>query len=260
MASVEPYQAIVKILAGVDEPVSHRIVRALASQQLGVQVSSDEYFAQIEDLSSRGAIERSRGQGGKVRLLAETGPKLPTASLWTEPKLMSCLETYLNNQFWRDLDLPSTDPRSGWIVLNTSMTGSHEGDWTRPDFTAISITPFKVLPFPQIDVYTFELKAHSAGDAKAVHQSLHQTKMSNFGYFVWHAKIDDAKFEAIQDACRKHGIGLIRIEDPQIPQSWEIILEAERQQTSPLEIDRFLSTNRFSDDQRRNIRQKLLGV
>lgn len=261
MASEHLYQAIVKILAQTDGPVLHRVVRALISRQLGRPIESDEYFSQIEELSSRGVIERSRGQGGKVKLLPGFDPPQSVRAAWTEPELMPCLAKFLRTQFWKELDLPVTNPLSEWIVINTSNTGSPEGQWSRPDFTAISITPFKVLPFPQIDVYTFELKAAPAGCAQAVHQSLHQTKMSNFGYFVWPLQEEHiAKLPEIEAACKKHGVGLILIADPQEPKSWEIRMEAIRQPTSPIEIDRFLSTNRFTDEQLAIIRRKLSGV
>lgn len=260
MTSDDLYQAIVEVLANADGAVLHRVVRSLISRRLGRLIGSEEYFAQIEELSSRGVIERSRGQGGKVRLLPGVLRPKPSVPPWKEPELMPCLKKFLETRFWKELDLKSTDPGFDWIVVDTAMTGSREGQWTRPDFTAMSITPFKVLPFPQIDVYTFELKAASAGCAQAVHQALHQTKMSNFGFFVWYPQGDEATLSEIEGACRKHGIGLILISDPQEPKSWEVRLDAERQPTSSIEIDQFLSSNRFTDEQRKRIRRKLSGA
>jgi hypothetical protein len=260
MSQREIYQAIVKVLASAVDPVPHRVVRALASRELHRAIGSDEYFEEIEELSMRGAIERSRGQGGKVRLLSGVLGGEPKSSSWTEPALMPCLARYLKTQFWKELDLPSSNPLCEWMVIDTSMSGTREGQWTRPDYTAICITPFRVLPFPELSVFTFELKASSAGGMQAVHQSLSHTKMSNYGYLVWHYQGVEAAIGLVERACKKHGVGLILIGNPEEPMSWEIRLDAERQSTSPVEIDQFLSSNRFTDDQRSKIRQKLAGV
>jgi hypothetical protein len=260
MQQEDLYQAIVKVLSGAGEPVSHRVVRALVARRLAKQISSDEYFTQIEELSSRGAIERSRGQGGSVRLIEGFSPQVVIAAEWSEPALMPCLKNFLEREFWKQLDLPVQDPRSDWLVVDTSMVGSRVGQWTRPDFTAVSVTPFNVLPFPQLNVFTFELKAAPAGCAQAVHQALHQTKLSHFGYFVWHPQGYEATLDEIDRACKKQGIGLVLISDPQEPKSWEVCIEAERQPTSPIEIDQFLSSNRFTDAHRTRIRSKLSGA
>ncbi len=254
------YKAIVEALANTDVPVPHRSVRALISRELHRPVSLDDYFAEIEELSRRGAIERSRGQGGMVRLVPGIGGARTPQNTWAEPDLMPCLEKYLKTQFWKDLDLPSLDPICEWMVVDTSMSGTREGQWTRPDYTAICITPFRVLPVPQLSVYTFELKASAVGGTQAVHQSLNQTKMSNYGYFVWHPIGAEALLDAVESTCKKHGVGLVLIGDPQEPTTWEIRIEADRQPTSPEEIDRFLSSNRFTDEQRQIVHRKLSGV
>jgi hypothetical protein len=254
------YQLILHVLSDANEPIPHRVVRMLVSRSIGRHINSEEYFEQIEELSSRGLVERSRGAGGIISLRNPNAVSALSESVWTEPALMPRLREYLEKRFWKEIDIQPTDPGSDWFVVNTAMTGSREGQWTQPDFTAISITPFKVLPSAALDVYTFELKCSAAGGVQAVHQSLHQTKFSNYGYVVWPPETRIKVQNEIENACYRTGIGLILIDDPLTIDSWKIRIEPERKQPSEVEVDVFLSTSRFTADQRERIRKKLSRV
>jgi hypothetical protein len=159
--------------------------------------------------------------------------------------------------FWRGLDLPTGFL---WTVADTSANGPQE-KWGRPDFTAISVVPLRLLGRAEVEVYSFELKAELGADVTSVHQALAQTRKTHFGYLVWHlpeGSSQEAKLANVADQCRLHGIGLILIRDPDLVETWSIEVDPERQPTSLAQIDEFLAA-RLSDTDCAEIRQRLCG-
>jgi hypothetical protein len=209
-----------------------------------VDVSSEAYFAALNDLSGQALIERKRGQGGQISLAVQsiaTPEQIgsPPTLHWDEPRLMPCLEKYLRTMMWRELDLPRGNGEE-WLVINTSMSGPRKGKWTRPDYTVLSIMAFTVLPWPQLDVYSFELKALPSCNLTSVHEALAQTRMTNYGYLVWHlphGSSREVEVEEMVEECSRHGIGLILICEPDDPESWAIKLFAHRKNTDLAEIE-----------------------
>lgn len=252
----ETEKQILELLPADGSPVLNRAMMALIARRLGAHLDFDTYFAAIDALSAGGTIGRQRGQGGKIyRLKPAAGETF--AVDWPEPKLMPNLARYLRTVFWRTLDLP---PDRLWKVVDTSMHGPQE-KWGRPDFTVVSIMPLRVLPAPQLDVYAFELKAEPAADLTSVHQVLAQTRMTHFGYLVWHLP-DGSPYETrradVIEQCHRLGIGLILIRDPDLLETWLVEVDAARQNTAPSEIDSFLAA-RLSEVDCAEIRQRLSG-
>lgn len=214
---------------------------ALIGRRIGQRIDPETYFSALDVLSASELIVRLRGQGGKIlRATSVSEPQPIEAVPWPEPKLMPSLGKYLRTLFWRGLDLPR---HSLWKVVDTSMHGPQE-KWGRPDFTAISIVPLKVLGRAEVDVYSFELKAEPAADLVSVHQALAQTRKTHYGYLVWHLSEGSAlepKLAEIADQCRRHGVGLIRIRDPDMVETCSIEVDAVRQSTALYDIDEFLS-------------------
>jgi hypothetical protein len=250
---------ILHLLPPDGAPVLNRVIMTLVGRRLGVRLNADEYFGALDALTDAGTIGRLRAQGGKVYRVAVTAlidPE-PSPVAWPEPQLMLSLERYLKTTFWRSLDLARGFT---WKVIDTSMHGPRER-WGRPDYTVVSIVPMSVLPAPQLDVYAFELKAEAAADITSVHQALAQTRMTHFGYLVWHlpeGSPHETRLAEIADQCRRHGIGLILIRDPDQVETWSIEADAERKNTPPGDVDAFLVA-RLSEEERTEIRQKLVG-
>jgi hypothetical protein len=185
-------------------------------------------------------------------------PEAAENTAWPEPKLMPSLGRYLNTLFWRGLDLPK---HSLWKVVVTSMHGPQE-KWGRPDFTAVCIVPLKVLGRAEVDVYSFELKAEPAANLVSVHQALAQTRKTHYGYLVWHlpdASTLEPKLAEIAEQCRRHGVGLIRIRDPEMVESWSVEVDAVRQSTALYDVDEFLAARLLPSDCA-DIRRHLCGV
>jgi hypothetical protein len=252
-------QQILTLLPEDTSPVLNRAMMALIGRRLGERIEPATYFSAVDSLVAADVVVRQRGQGGKI---ARASPvqRAPAAveTAWPEANLMPSLGRYLETLFWRGLDLPMG---FHWKVVDTSAHGPQE-KWGRPDFTAISIVPLKVLGRAEVTVYSFELKTEPGADLTSVHQALAQTRMTHFGYLVWHlpeASGQAVRLPSLTEQCRHHGIGLILIRDPNRVETWSIEVDPERQPTSLADIDEFLAA-RLSPSDCEEIRRRLCGA
>jgi hypothetical protein len=249
-------QQILALLPDDGSPVLNRVMMALIGRRLGARIEPETYFLAVDALSTAGIVVRHRGQGGGIARMSPPQRDEPVRAIaWPESRLMPSLGRYLRTLFWRGLDLPVG---AYWKVVDTSAHGPQE-KWGRPDFTAISTMPLKVLGRAEVSVYAFELKAELGADLTAVHQALAQTRMTHFGYLVWHlpeGSMQAAKLPALMEQCRRHGIGLILIRDPDLVETWSVEVDPERQATPLGAIDEFLAA-RLSPSDCDEIRQRL---
>ncbi|MFA5900076.1 MAG: hypothetical protein WC829_13315 [Hyphomicrobium sp.] len=258
-------EQIISLLPEDGTPVVNRIMRAMLSKRLSTRIDAATYFEAIEQLAGRNAIGRARGRGGSIFLasepptpIAEPAPRPTPLGEWSEAQLMAPTKRFLEKIFSTSLDLP---PGAAFVVTDTSTTGPREGQWARPDFILVSVMRFQLLPGSQLDVHSFELKTEAGGSVQAVHEALAQTRFTNFGHLVWHVPFGsraEAKLPEIETHCKKHGIGLIVIRDPNDIDSWETFLDAIPKKTSASTIDAFL-TSRLPPAHRDKIVRAVLG-
>lgn len=256
---------ILELLPEDGSPVLNRILRTMLSRANQTTIGVDTYFSAVNQLSSEGCIGRTRGQGGKIFLVVPgissdgiAQAEREASAIWSEAKLMCCLQKYLDGPFFKALDLPSN---AGWMVTNTSAIGPRSGRWARPDFVAIGVMRFQLLPGCQVNVHSFELKTETGGTLQAVHEALAQTRFTHFGHLVWHLPVGskaEAKLTEITEQCEMHGIGLILIRVPEQPESWEIVLDPSRKATPPEAVEGFLQT-RLSSTERAQLRRIVFG-
>jgi hypothetical protein len=251
--------AIIDLLPPDGTPVLNRVMRVMLARQLEQQIDAEEFFKARDALLATGRVGRLRGQGGQLFLTKpkadDTSVTIPAAdesqTQWTEARLMDPLEGFLKGPFCKALDLPEN---GACIVQNTSVMGANKGKWARPDFILVSAMRFKLLPGAQVDLHSFELKTETGGSVLAIHEALAQTRFTHFGHFVWHLP-SGSKYETMLDDitthCDEHGIGLIRIRDPEraTEDGCEILLDPRRKATLGVTIDGFLET-RLSAEQK----------
>jgi hypothetical protein len=202
-----------------------------------------------------------RGQGGQLFALSseEANEPVTEKERWAERELMQPLENYLNGAFRKGLDLPED---GHWIVHDTSSRGPLRGQWARPDYILVTAMRFKLLPGCQIDVHSFELKTATGGTVQAVHEALAQTRSTHFGHLVWHlpeGSKEEARLAEISKHCDEHGIGLIRMREPERAESYEILVDPERKETPPIAIESFLES-RLLPEQRAGLVRVINGV
>ncbi len=252
---------ILVLLPADGTPVLNRIMRVMLTREMRALVSQDAYFAARDRLFEAGSIGRRRGQGGQIYLMpdqAQAGPE-PTASAataaalaesWAESALMPALQRYLEGTFAKGLDVGDGCA----VVQDISRAGPSQGKWTKPDFVFVSAMRFRILPGVQVDVHSFELKTESGGSVYAVHEALAQTRYTHFGHLVWHLPVGsraETKLAEIEAQCETHGIGLIRMVDPNRPEEFEILLDPKRKTTLPAVIDGFLEKRLTAENQTR---------
>ena len=245
-------EALLRLIPDDGTPVLNRILRISLARQLGRQIDHDEYISARNQLLQMQKIGVTRGQGGKVFLIAQNDIQpdaQPVETGWSEAALMPRLEDYLRTRFRDELDLPEASPV---VVEDISRAGPRAGQWTRPDFVVVTLMKLRFIPQAHLDVHTFELKTESGGTVQAVHEALAQTRFSHFGHLVWHlpqASDYAVRLSEIEEQCKLHGIGFILIRDPLDFDSFEVRLEPVRRTTTATEIDGFLASRLTSDNQ-----------
>jgi hypothetical protein len=245
-------------------PVLNRVMRVMLARALSADIDEARYGAARQRLFERGRIGLKQGQGGRISLKPSSAVRQTRAEDasggWSEARLMPCLRRYLDGPIRSELDILRG---AKCLTYDTSSVGKTGVQWARPDFTLISVKQFRLLPGIELDVHSFELKAESGGASDlAVYEALAQTRFTNFGYLVWHLP-RGSKFEkkllTIEKQCGQHGIGFIRVREPQQFETWEILAEPARKSTPAAEIDLFLD-ERLQDAQRRQVRSLLNGA
>jgi len=258
---------ILALLPPDGTPVLNRVMRVMLTREMRTLVDQDMYFAARDRLFEAGSIGRRRGQGGQIYLMPEqaAGPQ-PTASSataaalaesWAEAALMPALHRYLEGSFAKGLDVGEGCA----VVQDISRIGPSVGKWTRPDFVFVSAMRFRILPGVQVDVHSFELKTEAGGTVYAVHEALAQTRFTHFGHLVWHLPAGskaEALLAEIEAQCDAHGIGLIRMFDPNRPDEFEILLDPKRKATLPAAVDGFLE-KRLTPENRARLERVVRG-
>ena len=245
-----------KLLPQDGTPVLNRVLQVMVTRDLQEPVSQDMYFKAVDLLSRQERIGRLRGQGGQIFLLPGKSEKrngaVLTGEARREAELMQPLERYLKTTFCKGLDLP---PGALAVVQDTSAIGPFRGRFARPDFIVITAMRFRLLPGSQVDVHSFELKAEYGATDESVYEALAQTRFTHFGHLVWHLPKNsrcEIRLPEIEKQCDQHGIGLIRMHDPDDESSYEILLDPVRKSTLPAIVDGFLES-RLTDDHRKSL-------
>jgi hypothetical protein len=267
MASLSPRNVadrLKSLLPPDGTPVLNRVLRLMLSRDFGQTVSDELYEKARDQLSAAGQIGRLRGQGGQIFLAKSDNGKSSeavsndTKSGFSESQLMPHLERFLNGAFQKELDIPV---HGKWLVRDTSRQGPPLGRWARPDFILVTAMRFHIMPGAQLDVYSFELKAELGATDLAVYEALAQTRFTHFGYLVWHVPENSAalaRLPEITAQCGQHGIGLIRILDPEDDESFVTILDPIRKLTPPSAVDGFLE-QRLDEKELQLLRSALEG-
>src|SRR6185437_2778595 len=130
--------------------------------------------------------------------------------------------------------------------VHVTANGSKKGGvWTRPDITLVSQKHFTIVPQPQFDVWTFELKTPAGIDVKDVFEALSHATRATRAFVAFHVpESPDTKTEKILERCEeeaeRRGIGLIRFTDPGDFETWDKRVEGRRQDTDGDLLDKFL--------------------
>jgi hypothetical protein len=120
---------------------------------------------------------------------------------------------------------------------------------------------FRIMPGAQLEVFSFELKAEFGTTDLAAYEALAQTRVTHFGYLVWHLPEGSTALVRLQEItaqCRQHGVGLIRNHDPRDDEAFETILDPVREATPAAAIDGFLE-QRLGEQELQTLRSGIEG-
>jgi hypothetical protein len=243
-------EELLRLLPRDGAAIPNRAALAMLSKRLGHPVSNESYFEARERLLSKGLVGRVRGQGGSVYLLSDAPSGVPDPDEDadggpSERKLMAPLHMALKTSFRATLDLPRDAPDP--IIEDISTRGPKRGIWARPDFVFVSVSKFAMLPGAHVDVHVFELKNEAGAGVRAVHEALAQARFANFAHLVWYLPEGSAREPELDELvthCGLHGVGFCRMKKPG---TLEVLQDAKRTSTTPLEIDGFLESRLSAD-------------
>ena len=212
----------------------------------------DRYWNVRNALVDRGHLSVARGRGGLVcRVLepaaaSEPGQAIPPAAaspLIREEDLYQPLAGVLNSEWAREKRLER------WIVHTTARQGRREtgGRWSRPDLVVVTQSTFPYIPGRHFDVITFEVKPSDNIDITAVYEALSHLRAATKAYVLLH--VPDAEAQHLSDAlsevyveAKKHGVGVLVVNQPYDFAGWEEMVEPVRQEPEPRRLNDFLAT------------------
>lgn len=167
-------------------------------------------------------------------------PWLKEESLW-DP-----IRTYLDAEWTRSMGFSQA------LVAKTANQGRRitGGTWTQPDLVAIGLLRYKYLPTPVLEVATFEVKAFFQWDARAVFEAVAHSRFATQSWVVIHMPLKPAnehirreqEFERLVSECRRFGIGLALLADPNDQTTYRFEVEPIRRDPDPELLEEFIDT------------------
>lgn len=229
------------------------LVKALsATQEHEWRDNNNELYWIIRDLlMDDGLVSKGAGKGGSVDLIRQSevdnsGQDIsPESLIQAENELYGpIMETILN--FW------IKDERFDFCIGEiTAKQGKRDtgGSWTRPDITVVGTHVYQFLPSKFLDVITFEIKPFSAINITVVYEALAHRRAATKS-FIWLECPSDKResndfvnlLVKIERESKKHGIGVIVASDPSDIETWETLIDAEREEPDPGVLNDFINT------------------
>lgn len=229
--------------------------------KFGQEISNDDYWTIRNPLVDEGILVRSRGKGGAVMRTPETQVQ-ETELQKTKPKkkyekkegkLQKPFVKYLQDYWIKDIGVGDQI-----VVQDTANQGSKKtgGKWSRPDVSIAAVIRYSFTPGKQLEVLTFELKAMDEHDKiENVFECASHSVFSHRSYLALECpdgKPGSDKFERVETLCKRFGIGLMIFSDVKDPESFNEILEPERKNPDPKEIDNFIR-NQFDNEKQEKL-------
>jgi ribosomal protein L36 len=222
----------------------------------GLKLSPDKYWPIRNKLIDEGKIIRRRGRGGSVSLVEVAAPTTATpSSPPTEPSPQTVSRYQTEDALY---DPIAKELRENWtsenryresIVEITARQGRRDtgGAWSRLDITVVGMTTYLYLPGKHFDVTTFEIKKFDGLVVTAVYEALAHRRAATRSYAIFHVpelKESDPRegqIEVICEEAKKHGIGVIIVDNPEDYDTWEERVEPTRIAPNPEDLNDFIA-------------------
>ena len=238
----------------------------------------EEYWAARKELLDNGLIETGKGRGGSVARVgvlvepeevvkgADTLVKkiVPEAeeSIVTEPGLVEDEgELYEPLRNWIDSTFghPVEEVGDYFLVKVTASPSGRKresGQWSRPDVTSVQVSTYDLVPNPDVEVTSYEVKRYSdALDLANVYEAASHSRWTHFTYLV----VENLEpqplvlSERFERELVRYGVGLIKMLKQNGAYKFEETLEPQMQEPEPKDLDELLKT--FFADDAKNLRK-----
>ncbi len=180
----------------------------------------DQYWDARKELLENKLIRTGKGRGGSVSLaLAAGAPEV-------EEELEEIGELVENES-----DL--YEPLKGWVESTYGHPVEEEGDyflvkatgspsgykresgpWSRPDVVSVQVTNYDLLPGPEVEVTSYEVKRYSdATSLSSIFEAASHSRWAHFAYLV----VEDSKdkplvfSERFEKELARFGVGLVKM-------------------------------------------------
>jgi len=208
------------------------------------------YFEARNQLVEREILSIGRGRGGSVYRLkpipvpkgTEEGAKPASPQYRKEPDLYKPVAGALREGWSQAL------PHPNFLVEITAKQGWKKtgGMWTRPDITVITVDTYAYVPGKFIEVITYEIKP--SGDywnVSGVFEAASHSRFATQTYLLVHCPdgleaVLSEQRDRLQEECARFGIGLGFCKDPASYDTYEFVVEPQRRQPDPAEMNRFI--------------------
>ncbi|MEK7215239.1 MAG: hypothetical protein AAB289_06565 [Chloroflexota bacterium] len=232
------------------------------------QVGWDDqrYFSVRDRLVKGGVLALGKGKGGIVFQAHPTSDEpSPQSSPQVakkpfqkgkEPDLYPAVEKALS-EIWRN-----ALNHSNFLVETTAHQGSKPtgGMWTRPDVTVVIFDTYLYVPGKFLDLITYEVKPAHSWDVAGVFEAVSHSRAATKTYLLIHTpegtEIPELDLERLHTECVRFGVGLAIFRDPWSHNSYKFLVEPERRQPDPEEMNQFI-TQQLSEPVRNRILQWL---
>lgn len=224
----------------------------------------EKYSAVKNLLIKEGKLELGRGKGGSVKLppsskenadahVQEGEGVMPDGDV--QGAVVYANEDALYEPMLKVLqeDWVAEQNFEGSLIEKTARNGAKpDGKWSRPDLTVLAHTAYPYIRGKIFDVISFEIKYRGSLDVTAVYEALSHKKAATKSYVL--AWINEAEGDVdivseVANAARRHGVGLITAEDPTNYDTWQIVVDAIREDPDPAELNRFLANQISKESQ-----------
>jgi hypothetical protein len=215
-----------------------------SKRQFNCTFGEEVYWRIRNGLIETGKLERGRGQGGSIRLVADTlRQKKPRAKRRRkESDLYRPFHETIRTDWVREYDI-------GEFVAEISahkgrmQTG---GKWTRPDVTLVAVGTYTFIPGKTLEIISFEIKTEDAHGVEGIYEAASHSAFANKSYLALHLpdQQDSDSLQHLEEEAIRFGVGLLTFGDPAKWDTFEIRVEAQHKTPSPNDMNKFLSQMR----------------
>lgn len=235
-------EEILKLVPEDGTPIGNKMLRDKLKWE------DEKYWKIRDELIHDGVIRKSTGKGGAVARVDVKIEEKPKEEAAVEKKEPYKDEKSLYKSFLETIELKYTKDMGikNFVGVDISMQGRKNtgGMWTRPDIVLIAVNTYSYYPGKVMDVISFEIKHYKNVSVAGVFETASQSRYASKSYFCLYLPQgwpeNDGDFERIQNECERFGVGLLYFSDPKNYDTFEVLVEPERKEPDPSEINNFI--------------------